>query len=75
MYKLRARRDLYLTMNKEVNTIGKLCASQVAKTQKWTYWNKQMEADGPQFECCYTDTIIATLTELNPERYTERHMH
>ena len=43
-----------------------LCASHAAKTQKWKYWNKQMEAGGPNLEGCYTKTILATLTGIEP---------
>ena len=44
--KMLARCDLNLTMNKAGNTMGKLCASLVNKTQKWTYWYNQMKAGG-----------------------------
>ena len=42
------KRSTLLTMNKVDNTISKLCAVQVTKTQNWMYWNKQMEAGRPQ---------------------------
>ena len=34
MDKIRARRDLHLTMNKTDNAVGKLRTSQVSKTRK-----------------------------------------
>ena len=55
--------------------MGKLYAIQATKTQKCTYWNKQVEAGGPHLECPCNDTIIAHSWEWNREHYTERPMY